>query len=82
MQPLTLPVLLNGHLHLVASELHQVGGKPIQAQMFASLLSEQFMQGTEEDKAPAQTLFVAAFYSRGFLRGLGKACDGSAEGLL
>lgn len=82
MQSLALPELLNGNPGLVASELHQVGGKPVLSQRLASLLNQQPVKGSKEDKAPATALLVTAFYSGGFGRVLGKACDGCAEGLL
>ena len=82
MLSLALPVLLNGHPGLVASELHQVGGESIHSQAFAGLLCQQPVKGAKEDKASAETRLVPAFYSRGFRWGLGQACDGSAEGLL
>ena len=81
-QSLALPILLNGHPGLIASELHQVRGKSINSQALASLLNQQPVKGAKEDKASAETLLVTAFYSRGLGRGLSKACDGSAEGLL
>lgn len=82
MQCLTRPVLLDGHFDTVACELHQMAAKPVHAQGFVSLLSQELVQGTEEDKASAETLFEAAFYSCGVMRVLYEVCDGSTEGLL
>ena len=67
---------------MVASELHQVVGHPINGQADAGLLSQKHVQGIQKDKAMAETLLVTAFYSCAFGRVVDQAVDDSAKGLL
>lgn len=79
---LALPVPLKRHLGLVARELHQVVGKPINRQAVARLFDQERVQGVKEEEASVETLLVPALYSGCFWRALSKASDGRTEGLL